>query len=104
MAKRKLIGYIGVDSGQVMIGDPGYLDEFESAGFNPDLEVCDTEFSYQSACEASFADGGVIGRFPHLGNAGRGVVSFTRDGDGIFPVYQMVNAAGEVTGLLVDFK
>ena len=104
MAKRKLIGYIGVDSGQVMIGDPGYLDEFVNNGYDDNVEVCNTEFSYQSACEASFADGGVIGRFPHLGNAGRGVVSFTAHGDGIFPVYQLVNAAGEVTGLLVDFK
>ncbi len=104
MATRKLIGYIGVDSGQVMIGDPGYLDEFQNGDFNPNLEVCDTEFSYQSACEASFADGGVIGRFPHLGNAGRGAVSMTMHGDGLYPVYQMVNKHGEVTGLFVDFK
>jgi hypothetical protein len=102
--EKKLIGYIGVDSGQVMIGDPGYLDEFQSGDFNPNLVVCDTEFSYQSACEASFAGGGVFGRFSNLGNAGRGVVSFTAHGDGVYPVYQMTDKHGEVTGLFVDFK
>jgi hypothetical protein len=101
---RKLLGYIGVDSGQVMIGDPCYLDEFQSAGFQPNRESEPGEFSYQAACEASLSSeaAGMIGEFP-VADAARAAVSDTGIGDGIFPVYRITNTAGEVTGLLVSF-
>lgn len=94
--KTKLIGYIGVDSGQVMIGDPCYLDEFKTNGYQPNREAQPHEFSYQAAAEASLSGGGMIGNF-------RGAVSMTMYGDGLYPVYQVLDGAGEVTGLFVDF-
>jgi hypothetical protein len=101
---RELIGYVGVDSGQVMVGDPCYLDTFINDDYCTSSDT-PGEYSYSGASDVSMSGGGVIGQFPQLGGkAGRAVVSATRHGDGVYPVFQVVNKWGEVTGLFIDFK
>jgi hypothetical protein len=97
-SERILIGHIGVDSGQVMIGDPCYLDKFNNDDWDgkrakPDQE--DFDFSYAGACQASLVGGGPLGKF-------LSVVSSTAYGDGIYPVYQVIKN-GELHGLYVAF-
>lgn len=100
---RELIGYVGVDSGQVMVGDPCYLDTFVNDDYCTSSDT-PGEYSYSGACDVSMSGGGVVGPFDHMPAAGRGVVSCTMYGDGVYPVFQVVNKWGEVTGLFIDFK
>lgn len=85
MTKKVLIGSIGVDSGQVMIGDPCYLDEWKANEFDASAayptEATGT-FDYDGACRATCSAAG----HGELGN-GRAVASETLYGDGRYPVY-----------------
>ena len=80
----RLIGSLTVDSGQLMIVDPCYLDKWGAEGFD-----------YSEACEVSFSGGGTIGHSPwseHAGigtedGLGRAIVSMTWIGDGVYPVF-----------------
>lgn len=96
MNNKVLIGHIGVDSGQVMIGDPAYLDMFVNDDFtgNEGEEFAGT-FSYSGACTTSLEGGGELGR-------ALAVVSNTNYGDGLYPVYQVITDRG-VEGLFIDF-
>lgn len=90
----KLIGHIGVDSGQVMIGDPAYLEDFVNDDFTGDTDA-EVTFSYSGACTTSLDGGGELGR-------ALAVVSSTNYGDGLYPVYQVLGTAG-IEGLFIDF-
>lgn len=89
---RKLIGHIGVDSGQIMVGDPCYLKEWK----DNDLAGSDWyerskkmtkddkfDYSYEGASMASCCkDGaGVLGTYEAA------VSMRTKYGDGGYPVY-----------------
>ena len=105
----RLIGYVGVDSGQVMLTDPCYLADFT----NDNLPVSTDDpsgkptapsypYSYVGACHATLSakQGGELGR-------SLGVATSTAYGDGRYPVYQIVTRSsfGEtVAGLFVDFS
>ena len=99
-----LIGHIGVDSGNVIVGDPCNLGDFVNDDFagqlDPDQEQFD--FSYNGAVQAAFSGGDVIGEFPHIPGAGRAVASTTSYGDGIYPVFHVVED-GKLVGLFIDF-
>lgn len=83
-----LIGTIGVDSGQMMVGDPCYLDrwgghEFTSHGKAPDGAYAPTRsYDYDGACTATCSKDSV----GILGN-GLAAVSSTGYGDGAYGVY-----------------
>jgi hypothetical protein len=82
-----LIGYVGVDSGQMMVGDPCYLDkwggtEFTSPPGAAGKHVPTGEYSYDGACTATCSEGSV----GVLGN-GLAAVSPTGFGDGQYGVY-----------------
>lgn len=106
--ERKRIGSVGVDSGQVMVGDPCYLDKYgkgSSDGFDyVDSEVdaqtaaSKYEYSYSGACAASLSmhGGG------ELGHADAVSVS-SGYGDGVYPVYATYNSDGRVAKLEVVF-
>jgi len=64
MKEKTLIGYCGVDSGQILLVDPCYVED----GLNYD-RVCDV------------AQGDNVNK-----ESARGVVTCTRYGDGVFPV------------------
>lgn len=86
----KLIGHIGVDSGQVMIVDPCY--------------VIDDKDKYGQICEVTLSDkqgGPVLPNVPN--NAMLAVAHSTRDGDGVFPVYAEYDRFGSIVSLRVDF-
>ena len=85
-----LIGRIGVDSGQIMICDPCYINshwsnnEFDAGA---PRQKDNFSFSYDGACNATLQEGvarsgGELGR-------GLGVASSTAYGDGVYEVYQI---------------
>ena len=83
-----LIGHCPVDSGQIMITDPCYLDEW-IANEHED-EVNFHEFSYNTACHlTSKID---FSELPELQwrNGGLAVVSSTGYGDGHYPVWAKI--------------
>jgi hypothetical protein len=80
--KKKLLGFFGVDSGQVMIGDPGYLHDWQ------DNEIGDEgygHYSWAGACATTLtAERG--GTLVNKIGAELAVVSSTGIGDGVYPV------------------
>ena len=83
------IGYCAVDSGQILITDPGYLDGWGKQGFG---EAHIGHYSYGGACATTLA----AHKHPNgqlefaSGTAGAGVVSTTGLGDGYYPVYATI--------------
>ena len=104
----ELIGHIMVDSGQVMVGDPCYLeqwggDEFHSHGA-PDRDYVGTgTYDYDGACTATLSkeQSGVLGR-------GLAIVASSGLGDGSYPVYAEFSDEGSwgrrVSKLVIDFE
>jgi hypothetical protein len=94
-----LIGHIAVDSGQAMVGDPCYLDEWEpwNDGSPFDHQAKAGEYGYLGACNATLTEG-----FGQLGSA-TAVVFSTGYGDGLYPVYAKINSEGRVAQVLIDF-
>lgn len=79
----QLVGYFGVDSGQVMIGDPGYLDKWKENEIGDEYSG---HYSWAGACAStddSFIQGGVLKN--EIG-AELAVVTRTGLGDGVYPV------------------
>lgn len=97
------VGSIGVDSGQVMVGDPCYLGDWKDTdSFAMDLKpescVAPFEYSYEGACQATCGD-------DHAGELGRqtAVAVSSGYGDGCYPVYVEKNHEGRVVALHVYF-
>jgi len=91
LAARRKVGYVGVDSGQVIITDPCYLEDFESNTFDGSKKSStgrsrsgkkskEFEYSYSGCCEATSTGAGQL-------TGKRGVAVSTGIGDGIYPVY-----------------
>jgi len=98
MAKRELLGNFAVDSGQVMIGDPCYLDDFENDDYKED--GVKNNYSYSGSCATTTTkqNGGEL-----LANGvSVAVVSTTGMGDGIYPVYA-VKEDGRIKELIIKF-
>lgn len=95
-----LIGHFAVDSGQAMVGDPCYLDEWEP--WNDDAEKFDEypkhkgRYSYLGACEATLTR-----NYGELGNSA--VVFSTGYGDGLYPVYAEIDENNRVARIVIDF-
>jgi hypothetical protein len=80
----QLIGYVAVDSGQIVITDPGYLNDWGKEGFG---EAGVGHYSYGGACSTTLTDKQAGQLNFAAGHAGAGVVSSTGYGDGLYPVY-----------------
>lgn len=109
-----LLGYCGVDSGQIMLVDPCYvtdrkdqpnpfpegdMDFGDNLGRGPYSKHSENEdFTYTGACRTTLGGGG--------GELGRGVavVTATAYGDGQYPVYAEVDSAGKVVSVRIDFQ
>lgn len=94
MSEETLAGYVDVDSGTMLIGDPCY--------YGIDNPMSD----WSSFCD--LIAGKQITRIPHvLGHEGRGIVVHAGLGDGTYPVYvtvRNVDGWGErVTEMRIDF-
>lgn len=93
------IGSFSVDSGQAIIGDPCYLDEWKSWDDKEPFEnhpQHSGEYGYLGACNATLGEG-----FGDLG-IGRAVAFTTGYGDGIYPVYAELDG-NRVLRLVIDF-
>ena len=90
-------GSFGVDSGQAMVGDPCYLDDWDTNNgdeWQPEKHA--GEYCYQGASNASLNNYGVIGNV-------RAVAFSTGYGDGLYPVYVRINEDGRVGAVFIDF-
>jgi hypothetical protein len=97
-----LIGQFCVDSGQAMVGDPCYLDDWEP--WNGNAEPFDNhktkagQYGYLGACGLTLNEG-----YGTLGN-GSGVVFSTGYGDGVYPVYADINEDGRIVKVTIVFE
>lgn len=102
MKNLKLIGQFAVDSGQAMVGDPCYLDDWKpwnSEQDNFDDHVNKSgEYSYLGACNATLNEG-----YGELGTASS-VVFTTGYGDGLYPVYAEFNEDNRISKVVIDFE
>jgi hypothetical protein len=92
-------GSFAVDSGQAMVGDPCYLDEWDT-NKNEDwnLEGKLNQYSYQGASATTLEYS-----YGELGIA-NSVVFNTGYGDGVYPVYVKLNDDGRVAMVIIDFE
>lgn len=95
-----LIGQFAVDSGQAIVGDPCYLDEWKNWDRDKDSFESHVnkvgEYGYLGACNATLGKG-----FGQLGN--QAVAFSTGYGDGLYPVYAEITEDGRVARVVIDF-
>lgn len=96
--QRIRIGTCAVDSGQIMIVDPCYLDEYVANDFDPDKPASLNEFSYAGACATTLTPLGA-GQIRTM----TAVVASSGYGDGIYPVYATYDYEGTITKLEIEF-
>jgi len=96
-----LIGHFAVDSGQAMVGDPCYLDEWEL--WNDKAESFELheqkagDYGYLGASGTTLKNG-----YGELG-LGKSVVFNTGYGDGYYPVYAQLTEDGRVAKVVIEF-
>ncbi len=94
-----LAGTFGVDSGQAMVGDPCYLDQWKTnVGEEWNLEGKVGDYSYQGASATTIEN-----NYGELGIS-TAVVFSTGYGDGLYPVYVKLNDDGRVSKVVIDFE
>jgi hypothetical protein len=92
-------GSIAIDSGQAMVGDPCYLDEWDTNKNEEwNLEGKLNQYSYHGASATTLANG-----FGELGIA-NSVVFNTGYGDGVYPVYVKLNDDNRISMVVIDFE
>ncbi len=93
----KLAGYFTVDSGQAMVGDPCYLDDWDTNKNEEwNIEGKAGDYSYHGASATTIANS-----YGELGNA-KAVVFNTGYGDGMYPVYVELDD-DKVSKIVIDF-
>ena len=95
----KLIGHFSVDSGQAMVGDPCYIDYWDTnknEDFDKHPQYAGT-YSYLGACNATLTK-----NYGELG-LGTAVVFTTGYGDGLYPVYAKFNDDGRISKIVIEF-
>ena len=96
-----IIGYIAVDSGQAIIGDPCYLDKWKP--WNEETEKFEDhplhkgEYGYLGACNATLEN-----KYGQLG-FGDAVVFNTGMGDGYYAVYAQIDENGIIEEVTIKF-
>jgi hypothetical protein len=97
----QLIGQFSVDSGQAIVGDPCYLDEWKLWDADKDNfqehKNRSGEYGYLGAANATLGLG-----FGQLGGH-NAVVFSTGYGDGLYPVYADITEDGRVGMIVIDF-
>lgn len=99
------IGSIAVDSGQMMLCDPCYIDSSWKKNDVPadftDLSMYYSEFSYLGASEATLSEknaGILCNEY-----VGLGAVCSTGWGDGMYPVFVVYNDEGRISEMRIQF-
>jgi hypothetical protein len=97
------VGSFSVDSGQAMVGDPCYLDDWEpwasnsTEPFDKHVEKAG-QYGYLGACGVTLKEGyGTLG-------TGSAVVFTTGYGDGVYPVYADINEDGRIVKVVIVFE
>ena len=92
-------GSFAVDSGQAMVGDPCYLNEWETNKNEEwNIEGKQGQYSYHGASATTLEKSyGELG----LANA---VVFNTGYGDGVYPVYVKLNDDNRISMVVIDFE
>lgn len=91
------VGHFSVDSGQAMVGDPCYLDDWDTNKNDEwNLEGKGGDYSYHGASATTLANS-----YGELGHA-KAVVFNTGYGDGLYPVYVSMQD-GRVSKVVIDF-
>lgn len=86
----KIIGYCGVDSGQILLIDPCYVwDDNFNVGGEP------TGGNYDAACRITLGDNGA-------GEVAGGVATRTAYGDGAYPV-TATYSGNRIVSITIDF-
>lgn len=94
--ERKLVGYVSVDSGQVVLVDPCYLGDWKDGEYN------DKESHYGKACDLTLSEE-QAGQMVVSGVAGIAVASSSGYGDGVYPVYATYNDEKRIEKLEIKF-
>ena len=90
-----LIGVVGVDSGQLLIADPCYIDSEWKRGIDFDKGK-DKEFSYGGCCKATVSEEGYGQLNYKRGHVGVGVAFSSGYGDGCYQVWGKKNKEGRI--------
>ncbi len=92
------IGYFAVDSGQAIVGDPCYLDTWDTnEKDNWNLDGKEGQYSYQGCSATTLKNGyGELGTY-------KAVAFSTGYGDGVYPVYVELNEEGYVASIVINF-
>lgn len=90
----ELIGHCGVDSGQILLTDPCYIESHWDGTEGGRFETV----TYSEVCEVTLDEkrGGECPTFP-------GVAVSTMWGDGVYPVYAERDAAGRIRSVTIVF-
>jgi len=103
--KKKLLGHVGVDSGQLIITDPCYIN---SEWWNEEIRLDKTgdfkpskhPFSYPAICIANQVEKHQINY--KKGHPGLAVTFSSGYGDGFYPVYGYFNTEGRCMKVEID--
>jgi hypothetical protein len=92
-------GSIAIDSGQAIVGDPAYIDNWDTNKNEPwNIEGKVGEYSYFGACATTLAD-----NYGELGLS-KAVAFTTGYGDGLYGVYVKINDDGRIAKVVIDFE
>ena len=95
----KIIGHCTVDSGQLIIVDPCYLESWKDGEFYPDIN----DNHYSQCCNITLNNPNKAGEIIISQIAGKGVVTQTGDGDGIYPIKASYNKDNTITKITINF-
>lgn len=102
--KKELIGYVGVDSGQLLVCDPCYIgSEWEDENFD-DRENPKANFSYNSCCQATLSKERAGQLLFKRGHEGVGVAFSSGYGDGYYPVFAEKNKDGRIVKVTIEMR
>lgn len=88
----KLLGYVGVDTGRLLISDPCYLQD----------EITKEKID---AASGTFTEQRRYAQLKYkMGHDGAGVIVSGGFGDGTYPVYGEIADDGIVTKIIIDFE
>jgi len=103
--RRVKVGSIAVDSGQVMIVDPCYVESGWKRDESRGPPEPDRGITYKAVCAAKKPSyGGVPYRALDGKRAFGAVVATSGQGDGIYPVYADIDKNGAVRSLTILFE
>jgi len=99
---KKLIGHCGVDSGQLLIVDPCYLNQWKDGEFHPKTKKIKN--SYDEACKITCNTKESAGEMIISGAFGTGIVFASGYGDGEYPVYATYNKDKRIIKIEINME